>query len=52
MPQAPYGLYDLTHNQGHVHVGTSGDTPQFAADSIRRCGTTRATGNIRVLNTS
>lgn len=33
---APYGLYDVTHNRGHVHVGTSGDTPQFAVDAIHR----------------
>ena len=32
---APYGLYDVTHNRGHVHVGTSSDTPQFAVDALR-----------------
>ncbi len=31
---APYGLYDLTHNQGHVTVGTSADTAEFAVDAI------------------
>ena len=30
----PYGLYDLTHNQGYVYVGTSYDTPEFAAHVI------------------
>lgn len=30
----PYGIYDLTHNQGHVYVGTSYDTPEFAAYAI------------------
>ena len=30
----PYGLYDLTHNQGYVYVGTSYDTPAFAAYAI------------------
>ena len=30
----PYGIYDLTHNRGFVRVGTSGDTPAFAADAI------------------
>ena len=25
----PYGIYDLTHRRGHVHVGTSTETPQF-----------------------
>jgi hypothetical protein len=32
---APYGIYDVTGNCGHVHVGMDGDTPQFAVDSIR-----------------
>jgi hypothetical protein len=32
----PYGLYDLTHNQGWVGVGTSADTPQFAVAVIAR----------------
>jgi hypothetical protein len=30
----PYGIYDLTHNQGYVYVGTSHDTPEFAAYAI------------------
>ena len=30
----PYGIYDMNHNRGHVYVGTSADTPQFAVDSI------------------
>jgi hypothetical protein len=29
-----YGIYDLTHNQGYVYVGTSYDTPEFAAYAI------------------
>jgi hypothetical protein len=32
---APYGIYDVTRNRGHVHLGTSSDTPQFAVDAIR-----------------
>ena len=32
----PYGIYDLTHNQGHVYVGHSYDTPEFAAFAIAR----------------
>ena len=32
---APYGIYDVVCNCGHVHVGMDGDTPQFAVDSIR-----------------
>ncbi len=31
---APYGLYDLTHNQGHVTVGSPADTAEFAVDAI------------------
>jgi hypothetical protein len=30
----PYGIYDLTHNQGYVYVGTSYDTSEFAAYCI------------------
>jgi hypothetical protein len=30
----PYGIYDLTHNRGYVYVGTSYDTPEFAAHAI------------------
>jgi hypothetical protein len=30
----PYGIYDLTHNRGTVVVGTSADTPEFAAGAI------------------
>ena len=30
----PYGIYDLTHNQGYVYVGNSFDTPEFAAYAI------------------
>lgn len=31
---APYGIYDLTHQQGTVYVGTSYDTPEFAVYAI------------------
>jgi len=31
----PYGVYDLTTNQGWVSVGTSHDTAQFAVQTIR-----------------
>ena len=31
----PYGVYDVHHKRGHVSVGTSADTPQFAVHSIR-----------------
>jgi hypothetical protein len=27
----PYGIYDLAHHEGYVYVGTSYDTPEFAA---------------------
>jgi len=30
----PYGIYDVVHNQGYVYVGTSSDTPEFAAYAI------------------
>jgi hypothetical protein len=32
----PYGLYDVQANHGHVVVGTSADTPQFAAEAVAR----------------
>jgi hypothetical protein len=33
---APYGVYDVTANNGCVSVGISNDTAQFAVNSIRR----------------
>jgi hypothetical protein len=39
---APYGIYDLQHNQGTVYVGQSADTPTFAVDNIAHwCATER-----------
>jgi hypothetical protein len=32
----PYGIYDVTRNEGHVEVGTSLNTARFAVDSICR----------------
>jgi hypothetical protein len=32
----PYGVYDVGRNEGYVVVGTSRETPQFAAAAIRR----------------
>lgn len=32
----PHGLYDLKRNEGHVNLGTSHDTGEFACDSIER----------------
>ncbi len=32
----PYGVYDITRNQGWVSVGTDHDTAQFAVHSIRQ----------------
>ena len=32
---APYGIYDIFSNEGWVSVGISGDTAQFAVNSIR-----------------
>lgn len=31
----PHGIYDLQHNRGYLHLGTSKDTSQFACDCIR-----------------
>lgn len=31
----PYGIYDLTRNEGYVAVGTSHQTPEFAVTAIR-----------------
>jgi len=33
---APYGVYDITRNEGWVNVGISGDTAEFAVESIRQ----------------
>ncbi len=32
---SPYGVYDITKNNGWVSVGISGDTAEFAVNSIR-----------------
>ena len=32
----PYGVYDLTHDEGWVSVGIDHDTAEFAAEAIRR----------------
>jgi hypothetical protein len=32
----PYGAYDLERNAGFVNVGMSGDTAEFAVESLRR----------------
>ena len=31
----PHGLYDLARNRGHLNIGLSHDTSQFACDSFR-----------------
>jgi len=31
----PHGIYDLQHNIGYLHLGTSKDTSQFACDCLR-----------------
>ncbi len=33
---SPYGIFDMTRNRGSVFIGTSHDTPQFAAENIAR----------------
>jgi hypothetical protein len=30
----PHGVFDLARNEGHVHLGTSHDTSEFAVDSL------------------
>ena len=51
----PYGLYDLLANKGHVVVGSSADTPDFAAEAVSRwwvrCGCKRygAAGRLLIL---
>jgi Rhodopirellula transposase DDE domain len=44
----PYGLFDVLANKGHIVVGTSADTPDFAADAVERwwvrCGCKRYRG--------
>ena len=32
----PFGIYDVTRNEGHVTVGLSNDTPEFAVNAIAR----------------
>jgi hypothetical protein len=32
----PFGIYELTRNKGHVYVGVSNDTPEFAVASIAK----------------
>ena len=37
VPKAvPYGVYDVSKNEGWVNVGVSGDTAEFAVESIRQ----------------
>lgn len=33
---APYGIYDVSANEGYVNIGLSSDTAEFAVESIRR----------------
>ena len=52
----PYGIYDLSRNEGWVNVGLSADTAQFAVESIRRwwqkMGKTRYPGATELLITA
>ncbi|MCH7995559.1 MAG: ISAzo13 family transposase, partial [Planctomycetes bacterium] len=32
----PYGVYDVTHNEGWVSVGIDHDTARFATEALRR----------------
>lgn len=31
----PHGIYDITRNRGHLNIGLSHDTSEFACDSLR-----------------
>ena len=52
----PYGVYDVTENQGWVSVGIDHDTAQFAVEAIRRwwkkMGSKRYRGAKRLLITA
>jgi len=43
----PYGVYDLTANQGWVSVGIDHDTARFAAEAIRRWWRKMGSGRYR-----
>jgi hypothetical protein len=51
----PYGLYDVLADKGHVIVGTSADTPRFAAEAVAHwrsrigCHRYRGAGELLVL---
>ena len=32
----PYGVYDVSNDEGRVSVGDTADTAEFAVESIRR----------------
>lgn len=32
----PHAIYDLRYNKGHINLGTSRDTSEFACDSLRQ----------------
>ncbi|NHZ67123.1 ISAzo13 family transposase [Massilia genomosp. 1] len=53
---APYGVYDLSNNNGWVNVGIDHDTAEFAVESIRRwwreMGATAYPGAKRLLITA
>ncbi|MCA1705098.1 MAG: ISAzo13 family transposase [Actinobacteria bacterium] len=52
----PYGIYDLSNNEGWVSVGDTADTAEFAVESIRRwwnqMGRARFPGADRLLITA
>ena len=49
----PHGIYDLAHNEGHIHLNTSHDTSEFCCDSIahwwERHGSRQYSGSRRLL---
>jgi len=48
---APYGVYDVTHNQGTVYVGSSGATAPFAVNRAISDTVTGPTGTPQTTTT-
>jgi hypothetical protein len=45
----PYGIYDTARNAGHVCVGTSAETGEFAVDALRQWWRTAAAKLARII---
>ena len=44
---APYGIYDISLNEGYINVGFSSDTPEFAVNSIDKWWNERGSKNYK-----